>query len=232
MGRRINKACRKTTNLLNRIILFNHREINNVLKQFSKECGEKLNLHRILQFRSSTYSKNAKDTDIVFFSKDKVFSTEDHFVLFEIIDKFEKNHEGLVFDIAGGKRKKKAKYSVSIIPLQMLDLDWKIDSFFLKNLSEDKNKIILFGADPTNVEIKLNKKDIAERLSLEINHHLRDYLEKETRKEALYGLFKTTLRLMLTNQGIPKKEELIEKFKIVCCFFQNRHTTNLRLWKN
>jgi hypothetical protein len=188
-------------------------EINNLLKQFSKECGKKLNLYGILQFGSSTYSKDAKDIDIVFFSKDKVFATEDYFVLFELIDKFEKDHEEFVFDIAGGKRKKKAKYSVSIIPLQMLDLDWKIDSFFLKNLSEDKNKIILFGEDPTNVEIKLDKKDIAERLSIEINHHLRDYLEKENRKETLYGLFKTTLRLMLTNQGIPKKEELIQKFK-------------------
>lgn len=188
-------------------------EINNFLKQFSEECGRNLNLLGILQFGSSTYSKNPKDIDIVFFSKDKVFSAEDYFILFGIIDKFEKNYKEVVFNIAGGKRKKKANYSISIIPLQMLDLDWKIDSFFLKNLSEDKNKIILFGEDPTNIEIKLNKKDIAERLSLEINHHLRDYLEDENRKEALCNLFKTTLRLMLTNEGVPKKEELISKFE-------------------
>ncbi len=127
--------------------------------------------------------------------------------------KFEEKYEEVVFDIAGGKRKKKAKYSISVIPLQMLDLNWKIDSFFLKNLSEDENKIILFGEDPTNIKIKLDRKEIAERLSLEINHHLRDYLEEENRKEVLYGLFKTTLRLMLTNEGIPKKEELTTKFK-------------------
>lgn len=181
-------------------------EINNLLKQFSKECGENLNLHGILQFGSSTYSKNPKDIDMVLFSKDEVFSTEDYFVLFKIIDKLEKEYEEISFDIAGGKRKKKAKYSISIIPLQMLDLDWKIDSFLLKNLSEDKNKIILFGEDPTNIEVKLSKKDIAKRLILDINHYLRDYLEEENRKKALYGLFKVTLRLMLINQGIPKKK--------------------------
>lgn len=188
-------------------------ELNNLLKQFSEECGKNLNLLGILQFGSSTYSKNPKDIDIVFFSKDRVFSTKDYFVLFEIINKFERNHKDIIFNIAGGKRKRKAECSISIIPLQMLDLNWKIDSFFLKNLSEDKNKIILFGEDPTNIEIRLNKKDIAERLSLEINHHLRDYLEEENRKEALYSLFKTTLRLMLTNEMVPKKEELISKFK-------------------
>ncbi len=48
-------------------------EINNLLKQFSEECGKNLNLLGILQFGSSTYSKNPKDINIVLFSKDKVF---------------------------------------------------------------------------------------------------------------------------------------------------------------
>ena len=189
-------------------------EINNILKQFSKECEKNLNLLGILQFGSSTYSKNPKDIDIVFFSKDEIFSTEDYFSLFKIISKFEKKYREIIFDIAGGKRKKEAIYFISIIPLQRIDLDWKIDSFFLKNLSEDKNKIILFGKDPTaNIEIVLDKKEIAKTLSLEINHHLRDCLEITNRNEALYGLFKVTLRLMLINEGIPKKEELIVKFE-------------------
>jgi len=188
-------------------------EITDVLNRFSKKCGETLNLLGILQFGSSTYSKNPNDIDTVFFSKDKVFSTENYFTLFKIINEFEQKYKDIVFDIAGGKRKRKAKYSITIVPLQMLDLDFKIDSFFLKNLSEDKNKRILFGEDPTDIKIDLKKEDIVEKLSLEINHALRNCLEEEDRSEALYGLFKVTLRLMLINCGILKKDELLHRFK-------------------
>lgn len=187
-------------------------EINQMLENFSKECGEKLNLKCILQFGSSTYSKKPDDIDLAFFSNKKIFPTKDYLKLFEIIKKYEKRRE-IVFDIAGGKRKRNAKYSVSIIPVQNIDLKLNVDPFFFKNLSEDKNKKALFGKDPTNIKVKLNKRKIAERLINEIDMGLRDYLEPKNKKESMRTLFKTTLRLMLTNYGVAKKENLLSTFK-------------------
>lgn len=105
-------------------------EIDVIIKRFSEECGKSLNLLGILQFGSSTYSKNAKDVDIAFFSKDDVFSTEDYFSLFDIINRFESEYPDIIFDIAGGKRKRKAKYPITIVPLQMMDLNFGVDLFF------------------------------------------------------------------------------------------------------
>lgn len=83
----------------------------------------------------------------------------------------------------------------------------------MKNLSEDTNKILLFGKDPTDIQVDLGRKDILEKLSLEINHALRDCLEEGNRDEALYELFKVTLRLMLINCSIFKKDELLHRFR-------------------
>ena len=188
-------------------------KITELLANFAERCEKKLNLRGIMQFGSSTYSKNPKDIDLVFFSNNKVFSTKDYLKLFELIKEFENKFEEISFNIAGGKRIRKTTYSISIIPLQNLDLDWKIDPFFIKNLSEDKNKKMLFGPDPTNFQINFDNKQVAERLSLEINHHLRDCLDEDSKQEALYSLFKTTLRLMLINLGVPKKEQLSTLFK-------------------
>ena len=186
--------------------------IKTILNNFIDICSKKLKLRCIMQFGSSTYSDEFKDIDLVFFSNKTIFPTEDYVRLFNIINNFESNYKEIAFNIAGGQRKRKSKYSISIIPLQNLDLNWKIDSFFLKNLAEDKNKKILFGIDPTNIEINLSNKQLAERLSLEINHHLRNCLEKESKKEAIYSLFKTTLRLMLVNEGTPEKQQLLKLF--------------------
>ena len=60
-------------------------KIHSILKGFVDECGSELNLRGIIQFGSSTYDKNADDIDLVFFSKDKVFSTKDYLNLFKII---------------------------------------------------------------------------------------------------------------------------------------------------
>ena len=155
-------------------------DIKRILRDFAGKCGKQLNLKGIIQFGSSTYSASPKDIDLVFFSNNKIFLTKNYLKLFGIIQEFEARFKDVSFNIAGGKREKKSRYSISIIPLQMLDLNWKIDPFFLKNISEDKNKIILYGKDPTNFKIMLDKKELAKRLSLEINHHLRDCLEKNT----------------------------------------------------
>jgi len=187
-------------------------DVNELLNAFSKTCSKKLNLQCIMQFGSSTYSKEFNDIDLVFFSEDKVFSAKDYIKLFSIFAEFEEKYPKIAFDIAGGKGRRKTAYSISVIPLQQLDLDLKIDPFFLKNLSEDEHKKILFGIDPTNLKVKLSKAQIAERLSLERNHNLRACVSEETRNESVYTLFKTTLRLMLANKGVPEKGELLSLF--------------------
>ncbi len=188
-------------------------KINNILKEFVERCSKELNLLGIIQFGSSTYSKNSDDIDLVFFSKDEIFPTKDYLGLFKLIRKFENKFRDVSFWIVEEKYKRKAKYSISIIPFQMLDINQKIDPFFLKNLAEDRNKKILYGKDPTKFRTKLSNKDIAKRLNLEINYCLRDCLRKSTKEKALYDLFKTTLRLMLINKSVPKKEELLNSFK-------------------
>ena len=195
-------------------------KINKVLNDFVKECSKRLNLKCIIQFGSSTYSKDFHDIDLAFISDDLVFATKDYLRLFKIIKEFEEKFKDVVFDIGGGERKKKGKYSITIVPLNYLDIELikkgeiSLDAFFFKNLSEDKNKKTLYGKDPTNFKIRLSNSQIAQTLGIDINHALRKFLDDNERKrKATYHLFKATLRLMLLNIGIPKKEELLDKFK-------------------
>ena len=62
-------------------------------------------------------------------------------------------------------------------------------------------------------KVLLDKRQIIERLSNEINHTLRNCLEEKQKKEEIYKLFKTILRLMLVNKDVSKKEELLNSFK-------------------
>ena len=180
---------------------------------------EKLNLKCIMQFGSSTYSKNPHDIDLAFFSKDILFSTKDILNLLEIIKKFELMYKDVVFDFSGEVRKKKGKYSITVIPLYDLEVNLSknqsySDSFFFKNLAEDKNKKILYGNDPFNFKIKITREVILDKLPIEIKHTLRRSLDStKSRLNVSYHLFKTILRLMLVNFGVPKKEELLDMFK-------------------
>ena len=197
-------------------------KINKVLDDFVKECSKKLNLKCIIQFGSSTYSKDFQDIDLAFISDDLVFATKDYLCLLGMIKKYELKHKDVVFDIGGGERKRKGKYSITIVPLNYLDIglikkgEISFDDFFFKNLSEDKNKKILYGKDPTNFKVELSNFQIAQILRININHALRKFLDDNKRKrKATYHLFKTTLRLMLIKEGILKKESLLSLFRKV-----------------
>jgi len=196
-------------------------EIDNVLKEFVERCSKELDLFGIIQFGSSTYSKNPDDIDLMLISNEKVISARKILFLIKIIKGFEKKCGEVVFDFGGGKidRKRKGKYAITVIFLGREGLNVKYhphDLFFFKGLSEDKNKKILFGKNPfINLNFKLNNKQLYEKLSVEIIHALRRTLDDENYKfDSLYTLFKTFIRDMLINEKESlKKEELITNFK-------------------
>ena len=126
-----------------------------------------------------------------------------------------------MFEIGGDKtrRQKQRTYSISVVPLNKLDIELgkksnSLDAFFLKNLTDDKSKIALFGKNPFNFKMNLNKKLIIQTLSIEVNRTLRKCLDnEEKKKEASYFLFKSTLRLMLWREKTPNKNDLLPLFK-------------------
>jgi len=190
-------------------------KINEVLDDFVKECSAKLNLMSIIQFGSSTYSRNPEDIDLVFFSNEDIFSAKDYIVLFKIINDFENKYPGLVFYIAGGLASRKGKYKISVIPQQKLDLVLLTDPFFIGNLYKDKDKKILFGKNPYIKPVILDKNKIISTIILEINFALRRCLDKNTLNESVTFLFKSILRLMLVNVDPSRKGKLLDNFRSI-----------------
>jgi len=194
------------------------KRIKLILDEFVKECSEKLELEGIIQFGSSTYSENSHDIDLIFISKQNIRFTKEILLLIRIIKKFEKKNEEIVFDFGGIlDRKRKAKYSITVVFLQKAFLDIKYnpnDLFFFKTLKLDKSKKVLYGKDPfKNLDFELNNQHLFEMLSIELTKSLRKCLDEEKDKfEALYFIFKTYLRGMLISEGHFKKEDLLKKF--------------------
>lgn len=190
--------------------------INKILKEFVKECSEKLNLMSIVQFGSSTYLEDPPDIDLVFFSKDLIFPREDHKKLFLIIKNFEKKYFNVSFDMSTPSGAKK-EYRITIVPLQKADLIYQVDKFFLRNLLKDKNKKILFGSDPlSDLKISFTKREIIEKLTLETNWYVRARVENKSLrdlKELISYSFKAILRIMLIEESFYKKEDLLKIFK-------------------
>jgi len=198
--------------------MFNMK-INVILDKFVKKCSRELDLKGIIQFGSSTYSDKSKDIDLVFYFNDNTLPTKNIMGLIKIIKDFESKHNEIVFDFGGvGDRKRKGKYSITIASFSKSELNIfhnPHDLFFIKNISEDKNKKILYGKDALeNIDIKLTNQHLFEMLSVDLIHSLRKALDDERyRLNSSYRLFKTFLRSMLINKGIFKKEELINEFK-------------------
>ncbi|MCK5321155.1 hypothetical protein KAJ38_01125 [Candidatus Pacearchaeota archaeon] len=193
-------------------------KINEVLNDFVRVCSERLDLEGIIQFGSSTYSDDSHDIDLIFYFKGDLVSIEEIFKLVKIIKNFEEKSGEVVFDFGGSARKRKGKYFISIIYLGKKELNVvhnPHDLFFYKNLSEDKNKKILYGEDCLkNFNFKLTNQHLFEMLSVDLKHSLRESLDDEEYKlEASYFLFKTFLRAMLIDEGILKKEKLLLFFK-------------------
>ena len=168
----------------------------------------------IVQFGSSTYLKNPKDIDLVFFFNNMVFSKKEFERLISITKNFEKKHPEISFNMSNTLHSK--KYKITIVPLQNADLKYQIDKVFLRFIQKDSNKKILFGKDPLkDLTIHFEKREIIERLAIEINHYSRLKFEKNNlsdQKEYISYFFKSVLRIMLLDQTVSKKEELIEKF--------------------
>ena len=196
------------------------KEIQKILDKFVKECSEKLNLLGIIQFGSSTYSKNPHDIDLILVSNDYVRFTKEIMLIIKIIKKFEKEYPKIVFDFAGlADRKKKAEYSITVVFMEKGLLDTKYnpnDLFFFRTLSLDKDKKLLYGKDPfTKGKFKLTDWHLFEMLSIELTKSLRKCLDDEDYKfEAIYFLFKTYLRAMLILEGQFRKEQLLPQFKL------------------
>lgn len=194
-------------------------KISKVLDDFVKECSKRLNLKCIIQFGSSTYSKDFHDTDLIFCFKEDIVPPKEILKLIKIIKNFEDQYEEVVFDFGGvGTRKRKGKYCITIISVGRKELDVMYnphDLFFYKNLAGDKNKKILYGEDALkNMNFKLTNQHLFEMLVIDQKHVLRKSLDdKESRLEAFYFLFKIFLRAMLVNKDVLKKEELLLFFK-------------------
>src|SRR3989344_2825146 len=168
-------------------------KIDEILRDFVKECSKRLNLMSIVQFGSSTYLKNPKDIDLVFFFNNMVFSKKEFERLISITKNFEKKHPEISFNMSNTLHSK--KYKITIVPLQNADLKYQIDKVFLRFIQKDSNKKILFGKDPLkDLTIHFEKNNLSDQ------------------KEYISYFFKSVLRIMLLDQTVSKKEELIEKF--------------------
>jgi len=192
--------------------------INKILKEFVKECSEKLKLKGIVQFGSSTYSKDFHDVDLVFYFKEDIISAEKSLELIRIMKDFEGKYEEVVFDFSAPVRRRRGNYFITVVPVGRKDLDVMynpLDLFFYKNLAEDKHKKILFGEDSLKeAEIKLTNQHLFEMLSINVIKSLERSLDdKKYKLESSYFLFKTFLRAMLINEGILKKENLLSRFR-------------------
>ncbi len=194
-------------------------KINEILENFVKECSQDLNLMSIVQFGSSTYSKNPNDIDLVFVSNNPVTPLKDVLRLLKIIKNFEKIYKEVVFDIGGRPRKRKGKYSITVVLLDKSKVNTKYnphDLFFLKNLAETKHKKVLFGKDPfIKLNINLNNQHLYEILAVDIVNAIGRSLDDNKNKvEPFYFLFKTFLRVMLVNDyGDLERDQLLNKFK-------------------
>ncbi|MBI2631852.1 hypothetical protein HYW75_02515 [Candidatus Pacearchaeota archaeon] len=193
-------------------------DINTFLQEIIKDITNKIKLSCVMQFGSSTYSKDPRDIDLVLFSKEKVLKTREIISLIQIIKENEKENKDIVFDFGGLDRKRDSPYKITLIFLASCELQIEHnphDLFFLKNLTEDKTIRILYGKNPLRkLKIELSNKHLLEMLSVDLKHTLRKSLDDEKYKlEAIYALFKTFLRAMLINFKIFKKNELLNNFK-------------------
>lgn len=190
-------------------------EISKILDDFVKECSKKLNLISIIQFGSSTYAKNPNDIDLVFVFKDMVLYLKEFDKLLNITSYFGKKYPSVSFNMSTPTDVKKCK--ITIVPLQKADLEFQIDKFFLNFIKKDKNRKVLFGKDPfESLKIIFSKREIIERLAIEINHYSRLKFEGKDFSEYrdfISYFFKSVLRIMLVEEEVSKKGDLISLFK-------------------
>lgn len=194
-------------------------KISEVLESFVSECSRKLNLVSIVQFGSSTYSQKYNDIDLMLVSANQIAPTKDFLELLKIIKTFEKKNKDVVFDIGGRARKRRSKYKITVLFVDRVWLKIKYhpaDLFLLKNLTEDRNKRLLFGKNVFTNKVNLSNQHIYESLQVDFIHAFGQALDdKEKRFEAVHFLFKSYLRYMLVNDyGILEKDKLLGKFRI------------------
>jgi hypothetical protein len=205
------------------------KKIDFILREIVNLCSKNLNIQSIVQFGSSTYSKNPKDVDLILISEEDIFSSKDILKLIKIIKSFEKKYSNIVFNFSGLDRKKKRKYAITFLFLGKKEfnvLHNPHDIIFFKSLIKDKNKKILFGKDLfIKSKIKLTNQHLFEILTVNQKHALRKSLDDERyRLESFYEFFKSCLRNMLINEDLSKKEDLIK-------FFRKKYKNKIKLPK-
>ena len=80
-------------------------DIQEIFYNFANECWENLNLRGIIQFGSSTYSKNSQDIDLLFFSKEGVVPSEDFLKLMKIMKNFESKYPEIALNFSSWSSK-------------------------------------------------------------------------------------------------------------------------------
>lgn len=207
------------------------KNIKKILKEIVEKCSGELDLEGIIQFGSSTYSKDFHDIDLVFFFKEEVLPTKKILKLIEMIKDFEEKYNELVFDFgSSGTRKREAKYSITIVCDGKKDLEVENnphDLFLLKNLADDKDMKLLFGRNPLRYKkMTFTNQHLFEMLAVDQKHALRRSLDdKKYKLESSYFLFKTFIRAMLINERDIRKSELLSKFK-------KKYSNKIKLPKN
>lgn len=192
------------------------KKTQEILKKFVEESSKELNLKGIVQFGSSTYSKNPRDIDLLFFSREDIFPYGDIIKLIEIIKLFE-NKYNVTFDFSGSDRKRKKGISITIVIFGLKELEVTYnphDLIFFMDVIKDKNKKILYGENPLKrLRVKITNKHLFEALNVDRKRALRKCLDDENyRLDSFYDLFKGILRYMLINENVSKKDELLNAF--------------------
>ncbi len=190
-------------------------KIEPIFKEFVNEVVKSVKLACVLQIGSSVYDKKSKDIDLVFVSAERIFSGRDHTKIFELAHKYMQTYPGVGFNI-GGEEFSDAEYQISLVLINLIEIEDQTkayDLFFIKGLSEDKNKKVIYGSDLTNsIKIEIDKNYLIQYLLRSIEHFSRKLLNPAYDVEVLRAFFKEILRFMLSNCSVRKKEDLLKAF--------------------
>lgn len=195
-------------------------EFRQIVKEFVEESVREIDLENITQFGSSTYSDDPKDIELILVSKEKVFPAESFSKLFELIKKYERKYTNLSVDISNGAGFKEPKeFNLTIVALQLSDfyLDSLIWPFFIKSVSADPHRKVLFGKDIFDLKFKLTNKELMNCLMIDLHSYVKYPIEdvpEERVKHKIRFIFKSALRYMLINKSITEKNQLLPEFKI------------------
>lgn len=178
---------------------------DNDFNRIIKIISDKKISDSIILFGSSVNSKKPKDIDLMLYKKNKKWIPKDFIALIKLFEEieFKFREYGISFS-SGETRKKKAKYTLDIAPLDFGDIE-ELEIFFY-GIRLNKNYNILNGKDPFKI-IKKPSEAKFKRFLIEEYEYL-------TKNKDYYGSLKTILRIALLYRGLEvPKEKLIKVFE-------------------